>query len=197
VAVTGLSLTFTGSFFGYSTGLTAAAHEGFESWSEAAGSPHPAFTSSFLSDISLDFPHPHWAGSSSAVFPHAGFSSSAALPHAGYFSSTALPQAYSYLAGGFSFFLGASSTFLSAATTSFYGSLALGFLTSTLSFLGFSVVTAAAALMTSFAGSSGFPQPYKSRAGYYTTLEGAADVLAGAVVVAVAVGAYCFTGALA
>jgi hypothetical protein len=97
------------------------------------------------------------------------------------------------LAGGFSYFLGASSTFLSAATTSFYGSGALGLLTSMLSFLGFSIV--AAALMTSLVGSSGFPQPYKSRAGYYTTLEGAAFVLAGTVVVVI--GAYCFTGALA
>lgn len=143
-----------------------------------AGNPLPPLASSFLSDISLLFPHPHWAGYSSAGFPQEGYSS-ATLPHAGYFSSTALVQTGSYLAGGFSFFLGASSTFFSATTlTSFYGSGALGLITST-SFLGTIVV----GLMTSLGGSSDFPQPCRSRGGWEITF--GALVLAGMVVVVV------------
>jgi hypothetical protein len=172
LAVTGLSLTFTGSFFGCSTGLTAEAHEGVES----------ALTSSFLSDISLDFPHPHCAGySSSTGFPQAGCSS-VTLAFTGCFSSTIFPQTDSYLAGGFSFFLGAS--FSATALTSFYGSGAFGLLTSTLLFLG----SIGVGLIASLASSSDFPHPCRSIGGCEFTLEGAL-VLVGAVVVG---GACCF-----
>ena len=77
-AVIGLSLAFGGSFLTSSTGLTAAAHDGFSSFTGT-------YTSSFLAEASANLPQ--LIGTS---------------------STTDFPQTGSYLAGGSSFFFGAS-----------------------------------------------------------------------------------------